>query len=160
MESDADLDSSTKSDFEPPLLFACRVGNQVAARAFLEHSADVMDPDIQGLSVLHYAVMKFDVPFAELAISRGADVNVSCSLTDGSPLDAPLHLAVKHPVLATAMEFTQLFLAKGGQVDIIGYGGMTPLMYAADRFSWITGVDLTKFPLCALLLANGAEGPP
>ena len=115
-------------------------GDYGTALKMIEQGADVeaKDPGA-GASALHYAVMRGRMPFIDLLISRGADVNSRTRMGT-----APLHTAV----LYARLEVAELLLDAGADIHAQSSSGATPLAIAEAA---------RNQPLAAMLRARGAK---
>lgn len=123
-----------------PLHWAARFNRLAAARALIEHGANLAARDQTGLTPLHYAALRGHSEMVEILLDHKAPVN---SL-DQQGL-SPLHLAAQygHP------EIIKLLINYGADVRAqTNYRGLTPLHWAAF---W-GHTEAVK-----ILLANGAE---
>jgi ankyrin repeat protein len=112
-------------------------GDYVSAVKMIEQGADVeaKDPGA-GASVLHYAVMKGEMPLVGLLVQRGADVN---SRTKSGT--TPLHTAV----LYRRTEIAEYLIDKGADVNAKSSSGATPLGLAlAANFHTLEKMLRTK----------------
>ena len=58
-----------------PLLIACRMSDSAIADILLKNSADIKAQDCYGLTALHYAAKRGNLPLIKLLLENGADIN-------------------------------------------------------------------------------------
>lgn len=87
-----------------------------------EQTRGINEPDSEGNTLLHSAVITSDAQEVVTLISRGAHIDAKNKATR-----TPLHIAAKNG----NGKITALLLAKGADVTIIDSNGWTPLHYAA-----------------------------
>lgn len=159
---------------DSPLADALARGDTATARQLLEQGVDVNEAQPDGMTALHWAVLRNDGELTDLLLARGADVGAVTRIGDYTPLHvaveagaaeaatrlleagaavggetgtgaSPLHLAA----LSGDPEAVRLLLAHGAQVDARERNwGQTPLMVAAS---------LNRTEAIRALVAAGAD---
>ncbi len=122
-----------------PLIEAVKNGDTATVRALLDEGSDVNAPEVDGTTVLHWAVSRDNVDVADLLIRAGANLRVANRYGV-----APLSLACLNGSVAMVAKLLQA----GADPKSTQPGGETALMTAARTGN----ADVVQ-----LLLARGAD---
>lgn len=109
-----------------PLMMACERADLALARLLLDHGADPLAQDAQGISVLVYATATYTRKMAmvTMILAAGGDPN---ALDRGG--EGALHVSARGP----DVEVTTAMIDSGACLDVANWKGRTPLMNAAMR---------------------------
>lgn len=131
------------------LHMAAKQGHFLILNSLIAYGADVNVTMVNGITPLHFAVIKNQKDCVEPLLAAGANVNVKCSLGYSSDL-TPLHLSLADPSSSGTMAHL-LLACPGIDVDAKMDKGLTPLYLAA-----MTGDN----SVVKSLLSKGAQVDP
>lgn len=134
----------------PPLHYAAYMGQEDIVSALVDAGAKVGQPDIDGWTPLHWAVMKGDLQaqhpekkrIAELLIAAGALVNARATAAKRLPHSQP-YLARRVPANATPWDLVEYALPKDlALAEFLGAQAAVTGLTAPDVYA--NGVELLK----------------
>eukprot|EP01063_Lacrimia_lanifica_P024743 TRINITY_DN3259_c0_g1_i1.p1 TRINITY_DN3259_c0_g1~~TRINITY_DN3259_c0_g1_i1.p1 ORF type:complete len:540 (+),score=155.24 TRINITY_DN3259_c0_g1_i1:69-1688(+) len=109
-----------------PLHMAAANGHQEAMGVLLRRGAAADAADSTGLTPLHYASSRNDLPTIRTLLEHDANVNVPTGTSSMRPFLTPLHLATRPDVM-------RVLLTYGAAVNVRDMRGWTPLHEAASK---------------------------
>jgi hypothetical protein len=122
--SELNINSTSKTYKQTPLMKASSWGDEKAVRYLLEHGAQINLRDKLGRTALHLTIRPAHVETLKLLLEYGADIAIKDN--EGN---TPLHLAV----LRQNEEITKILLEKGAPLDIPNNNNETPLDLARKQ---------------------------
>jgi ankyrin repeat protein len=159
----ADVNAREKFKGQNALMWALAEHQSAAARALIEHGADIRAPTAAGSTPLMFAAREDNMEIARLLLDKGASLKETAK--DGT---TPLHVATTR----AHVELAKFFLDRGADPNANG-PGYTPLHWAAGRWEtlhthdypvpsgeWSTLIGLPReqqLDLIKALLAHGAD---
>jgi uncharacterized protein len=108
---------------QAPLADAAQQGDQAAVRQLLQHKADVNAPQPDGMTALHWAATRDDVPLAKILLAAGAQTSPKTRLGELTPL----FIAAKRG----SVPMIETLLKSGANANTTDSTGATPLMLAS-----------------------------
>jgi hypothetical protein len=122
--SEININSTSKTYKQTPLMKASSWGDEKAVRYLLDHGANINLKDKLGRTALHLTVWPAHAEVLKLLLEKGAKISIQ-----DNQGNTPLHVAV----LRQNEEITKILLEKGAPIDIRNNNNETPLDLAQKQ---------------------------